>query len=247
MTPTVPALVPLILEDRFFHKQLMGLSQDVELTTRVAGRIVDQRSGSLLWTHFGVSGPVVMDASRFWTLAQVRAVPVEVRCSFVPGLREAEARQDLIERIAARPKLTVARLLTQLFSERFADALCRFCHVEPGTPAGQLRRSSRVALSQALTTMILPVRDQRGWNFAEVTAGGVPLGEVDFRTMESKLIPGLHLIGELLDCDGRIGGFNFQWAWSTGYLAGRAAAAGLQGCQGRERPVQWRAIRAARA
>jgi predicted flavoprotein YhiN len=70
----------------------------------------------------------------------------------------------------------------------------------------------------------LPVEGARGWDFAEVTAGGVPLNEIDYRTMESRRVPGLHLIGEMLDCDGRIGGFNFQWAWATGYLAGRAAA-----------------------
>jgi predicted flavoprotein YhiN len=75
----------------------------------------------------------------------------------------------------------------------------------------------------SLTRFPLPVARDRGWNFAEVTAGGIPLDEVDFRTMESKILRGLYLIGEMLDCDGRIGGFNFQWAWATGYLAGRAA------------------------
>jgi hypothetical protein len=67
------------------------------------------------------------------------------------------------------------------------------------------------------------VATDRGWNHAEVTAGGIPLEEINYRTMESKSVPGLYLIGEMLDCDGRIGGFNFQWAWATGYVAGRAA------------------------
>jgi hypothetical protein len=70
----------------------------------------------------------------------------------------------------------------------------------------------------------LPVERDRGWDFAEVTAGGVPLHEIDYRTMESRVVPGLYLVGELLDCDGRIGGFNFQWAWATGHIAGQAAA-----------------------
>jgi predicted flavoprotein YhiN len=77
----------------------------------------------------------------------------------------------------------------------------------------------------ALTKFPFPIERDRGWNFAEVTAGGVPLEEIDFRTMESKLVPGLYLVGEILDCDGRIGGFNFQWAWATGFLAGRASRA----------------------
>ena len=78
------------------------------------------------------------------------------------------------------------------------------------------------ALVHTLTALPLPVTQHRGWNYAEVTAGGVPLKEIDYRTMESRKVPGLYLAGEILDCDGRIGGFNFQWAWATGYLAGSA-------------------------
>ncbi len=78
-----------------------------------------------------------------------------------------------------------------------------------------------------LTGFRLPVLRDRGWNYAEVTAGGVPLSEIDFRSMASRKVPGLYVIGEMLDCDGRIGGFNFQWAWATGYAAGRAAGASL--------------------
>ncbi|MBA5872783.1 MAG: aminoacetone oxidase family FAD-binding enzyme, partial [Nitrospira sp. CR2.1] len=85
----------------------------------------------------------------------------------------------------------------------------------------------RDRLLAALTRFLFPVVRDRGWNFAEVTAGGVPLEEINFRTMESKVVPGLYLVGEVLDCDGRIGGFNFQWAWATGRVAGRAVAASL--------------------
>ena len=88
---------------------------------------------------------------------------------------------------------------------------------------GQLPRDARRKLVHALTALPLPVVRDRGWNYAEVTAGGVPLEEINFRTMASRKVPGLFLAGEILDCDGRIGGFNFQWAWVTGYLAGRAA------------------------
>jgi hypothetical protein len=88
---------------------------------------------------------------------------------------------------------------------------------------GQFSRDRRRALVHALTAFVLPVERHRGWDFAEVTAGGVPLEEVDYRTMQSRVVPELYLIGEMLDCDGRIGGFNFQWAWATGCVAGRAA------------------------
>jgi predicted Rossmann fold flavoprotein len=228
VTSTVPALVPLLLEPQFFHRQLMGLSQPVELTISVEGRLAHRCTGSLLWTHFGVSGPVVMDASRFWTMAAEAGDKALVRCNFLPGLAADEGERRLLQQIGMRPRLTLVKLLAQQLPERFAEALCGNCGIDPKTPVAQLRREDRQRLLQALTGLVLPITADRGWNYAEVTAGGVPLEEIDFRTMGSRLVPGLYLIGELLDCDGRIGGFNFQWAWSGGYVGGRAGVASLR-------------------
>jgi hypothetical protein len=88
-----------------------------------------------------------------------------------------------------------------------------------------LTRDERKRLVHALTAWPLPVLDTRGYNFAEVTAGGVTLSEIDPASMESRVCPGLFLVGEILDVDGRIGGFNFQWAWSSAWVASRALAA----------------------
>jgi predicted Rossmann fold flavoprotein len=227
VTPTVPALVPLVLETTFFHAALSGVSMNVEFLTLVNNQLVDRRTGSLLWTHFGVSGPVVMDASRFYALAKQGGHQVELRCNFVPGSDAQAMDRELVRRIGASPHLSVKKLLTASVTERVAEAFCRLCGVDPGTPSGQLTKDRRAALVQTLTGLTLPVVRDRGWNHAEVTAGGVPLKEVNFRTMESKLVRGLYLVGEMLDCDGRIGGFNFQWAWATGFIAGHAAAADL--------------------
>lgn len=229
VTDSYPALVPLVLDKSMFHAELSGLSQETELTTLVDGKPVDRRTGSLLWTHFGVSGPVAMDASRFWTIARAKGTPVEVRCNFLPGVSFEEAERRLLAQMEARSKLSVGKTLAQQIPERLATALCRRCGIDPTTQAGRLTRESRRKLVHALTGLPLPVLHDRGWNYAEVTAGGVPLEEINFRTMESRKVPGLHLIGEMLDCDGRIGGFNFQWAWATGYLGGRGAIAGLRG------------------
>jgi predicted flavoprotein YhiN len=92
--------------------------------------------------------------------------------------------------------------------------------VDPAAPAAQLSREARRALARTVTALALPVSGDRGYTYAEVTAGGVPLSEIRLETMESRVQPGLFLCGELCDVDGRIGGYNFQWAWSSGYVAG---------------------------
>lgn len=225
VTATVPALVPLVLEDTMFHRTLSGLSQDVELTTVVAGKPVDSRKGSLLWTHFGISGPVVMDASRFWTLAREHGDKAEVYADFLPAHNPERVRLWFAEEARGHPRKSLANTLALVVPERFGEALCLHVECDPRRAMAQVPRHERDRLIAALTNFPLPIKMERGWNYAEVTAGGVPLEEVDFRTMESKIVPGLYLVGEILDCDGRIGGFNFQWGWTTGYLAGRAAIA----------------------
>jgi predicted flavoprotein YhiN len=95
-----------------------------------------------------------------------------------------------------------------------------------GVTVAHLTRESRRSLIHALLATPLDVRDSRGYSFAEVTAGGIPLDEIDPARMESRCCPGLFLVGEILDVDGRLGGFNFQWAWSSAWVAARAIASG---------------------
>ena len=224
VTTTTPALAPLMLDETLFHKDLSGISQEVELTTTVNDRVVDRRTGSLLWTHFGVSGPIVMDASRFWTSAREKGESVELSVNFLPALTQESARQWFMAQATEAPRRSLVKALAHLVTERFAESLCRYLGINGQTAIAQLPRKDRDRVLLGLTKFPLPVQQDRGWNYAEVTAGGVPLEEVNFRTMESKLVPGLYLVGEILDCDGRIGGFNFQWAWATGLLAGRAVS-----------------------
>ncbi|HKY71344.1 MAG TPA: NAD(P)/FAD-dependent oxidoreductase [Nitrospira sp.] len=225
VTRTAPALVPLMLRETMFHARLSGLSQEVTLTTVVDGKPVDLRRGSLLWTHFGVSGPVVMDASRFWTLALEQGVQADVYANLLPDWTAESVRDWFRAEAAGSPRRSLAKTLALLVPERLAEAVCAFLHAEPGRATAQVPRAEREQVLDALVRLPLPVTGDRGWNHAEVTAGGVPLEEINYRTMESKLAPGLYVIGEMLDCDGRIGGFNFQWAWATGYLAGCASTA----------------------
>jgi len=225
VTPTYPALVPLILDASFFHADLSGISHDVMLTTRVSNQIVDRRIGSLLWTHFGVSGPVVMDASRYWIQATEQGHQVQLHLNCFPQSTYTEIEKWLIQAVALPGRKTVQSLLAERLPARLATRLAQVVESDIShTPIHVLSKGTRSNLVHALTNLPLPVNGSRGWNFAEVTAGGVPLTEITPSTMASKKVPGLYVIGEMLDCDGRIGGFNFQWAWSTGFLAGTSAA-----------------------
>jgi len=188
------------------------------------GKRIDQRTGSLLWTHFGISGPVVMDASRHWVIAKEEGRRVELRCTLATDMDFAGVESYLIDQASRKPKQSIAKVLATMIPQRLVDVMLTHSGIEPASPMAQLSRPSRRKVAHLLTDLELPVLRHRGWNYAEVTAGGVPLSEVRYQDMQSRRTAGLYLVGEMLDCDGRIGGFNFQWAWSTGYLAGTAAA-----------------------
>jgi hypothetical protein len=229
VTETYPALVPLVLAPAMFHASVSGIAHEVELSAWVDGKRIDQRTGSLLWTHFGISGPVVMDASRHWIIARETGREPELRCNLLPPDGFEPAERWLVLQATSRPRASLVSVLAQRLPERIAGAVASHARIDPTLTLGQLSREARRTLVHTLTALPLPVAGPRGWNYAEVTAGGVPLGEIDFRSMQSRKVPGLYLAGEILDCDGRIGGFNFQWAWATGYLAGGAAARSLDG------------------
>jgi predicted flavoprotein YhiN len=117
----------------------------------------------------------------------------------------------------------VGGFLGDRLPDRLARALCAEAGVDPATPGHRLSREHRRALAMAAAEMTVPIDGDRGYAFAEVTAGGVPLSELHLDTLRSRRCPGLSLCGEICDVDGRIGGFNFQWAWASGYVAGKSA------------------------
>ena len=220
---TTPALAPLILKgDR--HAMLAGVSHFVRVTLRRGdGRAIDL-DGALLWTHFGASGPVVLNASRHWHRAQLERPPVDVLLNLCPGERFETLDTWLLEQAAARPRAQVATVLSARLPAAIAETWVTGLDLD-GVTVAHLPRESRRHLIHALLATPLDVRDSRGYSFAEVTAGGIPLDEIDPARMESRCCPGLFLVGEILDVDGRLGGFNFQWAWSSAWVAGRAIAA----------------------
>ncbi len=182
--------------------------------------------GSLLWTHFGASGPAVLDASRFWCRARLeRSEPISVSANLLPGSNDEAVDKRLLSIATERPRRKLESALGSMLPAAVAKAVVGELDLSAEVAIGQLGRDDRRRLGQALVHWPLRVLDSRGYSYAEVTSGGVPLEEIDSATMASRKCPGLYLVGEMLDVDGRIGGFNFQWAWSTGFVAGTAVVA----------------------
>jgi predicted Rossmann fold flavoprotein len=170
-----------------------------------------------------VSGPVVLDVSRDYLRAALEGGSPALEANLLPGRDFAWVDQGLVRLAAEAPRTSVARALARQLPQAVAEALA----VEAGcgeVTLGRLGREERRTLVHGIVERRLRVAGDRGYSFAEVTAGGVPLAEVDTATMESKRQGGLFLVGEMLDVDGRIGGFNFQWAWSSGWVAGGGLA-----------------------
>ncbi|HZI81740.1 MAG TPA: aminoacetone oxidase family FAD-binding enzyme [Vicinamibacterales bacterium] len=229
---TTPALAPLVLRGSV-HAELAGVSHPAALSLRAAGTPLVRLEGSLLWTHFGASGPVVLNLSRHWHRAALEAGPsdqaaaIDVHVSLLPGETFESAERWLLDEAAARPRAQVATVLGQRLPQSVAGAWVALAGLARDATMAHLTREDRRRLAHALLATRLDVEDSRGYKYAEVTAGGVPLDEIDTATMESRRQPGLYLVGEILDVDGRLGGFNFQWAWSSGWVAGHALARGL--------------------
>ncbi len=230
IVPPVPGLAPLVLEDAAgaIHRDLSGVAHDVDVEVWVDGSLEERLSGALLWTHFGVSGPVVLDASRHWARASDAGRAVRISISFCPGERFEQVDARLSALAAARGRASLATALASIVPTAVAGVLANRLGMDPAAALARLSRGDRRRLAHALAEWPLRVVDTRGYHYAEVTAGGVALDEIDPATMESRKCPELFLVGEILDVDGRIGGFNFQWAWASA----RAAANGLGGRRG---------------
>ena len=222
LEPPVPALTPMVATDAWCA-DAQGMTVEAALTLRVSGRKVATTRGSILFAHFGYSGPAALDLSRHWHGAE-DAGERRVEASFAP----AETRESLVgawlEAGRASTRRTVKRFLSERLPERLVELMCRDARVAPAERLAQVDRERRGALVGLLVARPMPASGTLGYEKAEVTAGGVRLSEVDPSTLESRVAPGLHLCGEILDVEGRLGGFNFQWAWSSGTVAGHAAA-----------------------
>lgn len=235
LAPTRPALVP-ITSNAAWVQSLTGIAvQDTQVRVleppkaearQATAVALAARREALLFTHFGVSGPAALDVSREVS-GHAEPQRLLLECDFLPTLSATEFDTRLQAAAKASGKKQLLAVLPEAvlpdeLPKRLLQLLLEAAGVLPETRIAELTKLQRAATIAALKAAKLPVCGTRGYKKAEVTAGGVSLSEVDSRTMESKLVPGLYWAGEVLDLDGRIGGFNFQAAFSTGWLAGQS-------------------------
>jgi len=216
VTAVSPALAAVTVQD-FRFSDLAGISfADALLSLYRSGQKVRRHTGDLLLTHTGLSGPGILDLSRFIRPGDT------LKISFLPSVDHPKVKETLLNRISTAGKARVRTVLTGFeLPERFVNRILTLAGIDLEMTGAHLSRKNRSALIELLTGCPFAVGRLGGNHEAMVTRGGVSLAEIDPKTMESKLVPGLYFVGEVLDIDGDTGGYNLQAAFSTAALAAR--------------------------
>ncbi|MBX3413557.1 MAG: NAD(P)/FAD-dependent oxidoreductase [Pirellulales bacterium] len=224
LVPPRPSLTPVRCEAHWVAA-LRGVTlPDIALELHEANesgrraKPLARTRGSLLFAHFGLTGPVALDISREVS-GHPRPRTLRLECDLLPDVPRAQFEEDLRRATAESGKKQVVTLLGEWLPNRVAETVMMQAEVPLERRAAEISKTERARLVENVKRLVFPVAGTLGFEKAEVTAGGIPLGEVDSRTLQSKLVPGLYLAGEVLDLDGPIGGYNFQAAFSTGWLA----------------------------
>ena len=217
-----PSLVPVEIEESFV-KQMQGLTlRNVELSAFENGKRFACLFGEMLFTHFGVSGPIVLTMSRD-IVKRLGKSNISLSLNFKPALTQEQLEQRLLREFDKHGRMRYRNVLKYLVPKKVIDTLIMLSRVPGDTRACEIGRAGRQDLLELLTNFRMTVKGVRPIDEAIVTDGGIALDEIDPRTMQSRLIPGLFFCGEVIDVAGDTGGYNLQAAFSTGYVAGESA------------------------
>jgi predicted Rossmann fold flavoprotein len=222
----VAALVPLRLRADFLRK-LKGVSFEGSGEVRCGEEVLRGEAGEFLFTDSGISGPPVLQLSRSAAIALKRNRAPRIVLDLFPGTHLEELDSALAIRLRRQGHKTLADGLVGLLPKRLIPVLLAAAAIDyPAVPCAEVAAAARNALARVLKGWSLEISGTMPWPEAQVTAGGVDLRDVDPETLASRLVANLFFCGEILDVDGDCGGFNLQWAWSSGHLAGVSAASG---------------------
>lgn len=229
ITDLYPTEVPITSDEPFIRsRELQGLSlRDITLSVwNPKGKKIIEHEGDMLFTHFGISGPASLRCSQFVvkTLKQFAVPAVRITIDLFPGKSEDELRQDTLRLAEADPKKQLKNVLKGFVSERLLPLLLRQAGLKEDLTYANIPKQPWNELMKLLKAFPLQVNGTLSIEEAFVTGGGVNLKEIDPKTMQSKLTPGLFFCGEVLDIHGYTGGYNITAAFTSGYAAGKAAA-----------------------
>ncbi|MDX9846696.1 MAG: NAD(P)/FAD-dependent oxidoreductase [Tenuifilaceae bacterium] len=225
VTPLLPALVGVETAPAFNFPKGLSL-KNVNLALFIEGKKVDEEFGDMELTDYGFDGPIVLRLSRRIIFALLKGSKVELELDLKPALNHSKLETRLLREAEENPRIAITDLARRLLPKGLADEMVDQIGLAAQKNLARLTADERKAIRIWLKEQRFAVVSQRLWNEAIVTAGGVSLKEVNPKTMESKIVKGLFFAGELLDLDGSTGGYNLQIAYSTGWLAGKGAAAG---------------------
>lgn len=220
VTPCTPALVPFETAEEWCAS-LQGLAlKNVEVSLVQKNKEVYSGFGEMLFTHFGVSGPLILSASSFYR----QDAPAQLYLNLKPALDAEQLDKRLLRDFEANKNRNFKNALDGLFPSRLIPVMTELSGIDPEKKVNEITKEERRAFAALIRHVPLTVTGTRDFKEAIITRGGIKVQQVNPSTMESKLIQGLYFAGEMLDVDALTGGFNLQIAWSTGYLAGESAA-----------------------
>lgn len=224
IVPPRPALVPLETEESWV-RELTGVSlKNVSAKLTVNNRVVAEEFGEMLFTHYGVSGPIILTLSREAVNALLKKQKPQLHLNLKPALTREKLDARLLRDFDKNIRKQFKNSLNDLLPQRLIETIIMLSGIEPDLPVNQITKAQREALLTTLTDLTLQIKSMRSLREAIVTAGGVTVKEVHPTTLASKLVGGLYFAGEVIDIDGNTGGYNLQAAFSTGFVAGLSAA-----------------------
>lgn len=217
ITTTYPSLVPLEIKEDWI-KEVQGVKVVAKVITKVGDKIIREKFGDVLFTHFGISGPAAMAQGS--SVANNISKDIKVYLDLFPEKNPNQLDKEIINIFSANGAKSVKNCLSEIMVLKLAIVILKNLEINPDKKSAEVSKEDRKKFVKYLKNIILTPIGTRSFKEAQVTSGGIDVNEINSNTMESKKISDLYFAGEIVDVDGDSGGFNLQWAWSSGYLAG---------------------------
>lgn len=218
-----PSLVPLRSPDAWI-KKLQGISlQDIKINLFAGDKKINSKKGKILFTHYGVSGPTILNMSKVASDTLDQKKKVHITLDILPGYDHGALNKTLTDLFQNNPKKKVVNILGDLVNKNLIEIILKNSNIDPNTVGTDIKKEMRMALIEQIKNVKIHINGLLDESEAIIADGGVDIREIDFKTMRSKLVDNLYIIGDLLNIDRPSGGYSLQLCWTTGFVAGKSA------------------------